>query len=243
MLFLSPFARPVSAGSATWNLNPASGDWNTGSNWMPATVPNGPADTATFDVSNMIDVSLSASVEVDSIVFNPGANSFTISTTGLNSLDISGAGIVNNSGGTEQFLVPQGSHGMMEFFNVATAGTGTVFIAQGSTSGAPGGIVNFWDNSTAGNASFTLEGGGTGARTIGGHVAFMGNSTAANATFVCHGGGDGSFGVRLPMPDSSRIRARATPLSSPKATLTLYKMDYQVWQSSAINQKRKMPRS
>src|SRR4029453_12834390 len=40
-------------GGPTWNLNPASGDWNTASNWTPATVPNGPAYTATFDVSNM----------------------------------------------------------------------------------------------------------------------------------------------------------------------------------------------
>ena len=29
------------AGSATWNLNPASGDWDTASNWTPNTVPNG----------------------------------------------------------------------------------------------------------------------------------------------------------------------------------------------------------
>src|SRR5438552_7700893 len=45
------------AGSATWNLNPTSGDWNTASNWTPATVPNGPDDTATFGVSNITFVS------------------------------------------------------------------------------------------------------------------------------------------------------------------------------------------
>src|SRR6201982_387574 len=95
------------------------------------------------------------------------------------------------------FLGRAGSDGMMEFFNAVTAGTGTVFIAQGSTSQVSGGIVNFWDNSTAGEASFTLEGGGTDARTVGGHVAFMGNSTAANATFVCKGGEDASFGGTL----------------------------------------------
>ena len=31
----------VRAGSATWDLNPGSGDWNTATNWTPATVPNG----------------------------------------------------------------------------------------------------------------------------------------------------------------------------------------------------------
>ena len=33
-------------GSATWNLNPTTGDWNTATNWTPETVPNGPAETA-----------------------------------------------------------------------------------------------------------------------------------------------------------------------------------------------------
>ena len=42
-LFLDAFA-----GSATWNSNPVSNDWNTAANWTPATVPNGPEDIATF---------------------------------------------------------------------------------------------------------------------------------------------------------------------------------------------------
>ena len=46
------------AGSATWNLNPTSGDWNTATNWTPATVPNGPTDTATFGVSNITGISV-----------------------------------------------------------------------------------------------------------------------------------------------------------------------------------------
>ncbi len=49
-------------GSATWNLNPTSGDWNTAANWTPATVPNGLSDIATFDASNITSVSLSSSV-------------------------------------------------------------------------------------------------------------------------------------------------------------------------------------
>ena len=85
-LFL--LSAPIYAGSATWNLNPTSGDWNTAENWTPATVPNGPLDTATFDVSEISDVLLSASVEVNSIVFNPSAGPFKINTTGLNSLDV-----------------------------------------------------------------------------------------------------------------------------------------------------------
>ncbi len=55
--FLLSAASTAFAGSATWNLNPTSGDWNTAANWTPATVPNGPADTATFDISNTTGMS------------------------------------------------------------------------------------------------------------------------------------------------------------------------------------------
>src|SRR2546423_6743921 len=58
------------AGSATWKASPGSNDWNTASNWTPATVPNGPSDTATFAFSNTTNVSTSADMEVGSIVFN-----------------------------------------------------------------------------------------------------------------------------------------------------------------------------
>ncbi len=47
--FLSLLDVPTAqAGSATWTLNPTSGDWNTAANWTPATIPNSPTDIATF---------------------------------------------------------------------------------------------------------------------------------------------------------------------------------------------------
>ncbi len=57
---------------------PASGDWNTATNWTPATVPNGAADIATFASSSMTATSLSAVTAVNGIIFNPGASAFTI---------------------------------------------------------------------------------------------------------------------------------------------------------------------
>src|SRR5204862_3459315 len=68
------------AGSATWNLNPTSGDWNTAANWMPNTVPNGPADTATFVTSQTTAITPTEPTEVNSIVFNPGASAFTVTS-------------------------------------------------------------------------------------------------------------------------------------------------------------------
>src|SRR6266480_5254899 len=60
------------ASSATWDLNPGSGDWNTAANWTPMTVPNGPADIATFALSNTTDVSISENTEVNGITFTSG---------------------------------------------------------------------------------------------------------------------------------------------------------------------------
>jgi hypothetical protein len=87
------------ADSAQWNLNPTSGDWNTAANWTPATVPNGSADTATFALSNTTNVSISASTEVNEIVFTAAAtNPYFIEIRGDDGLTLSGTGITNNSG-------------------------------------------------------------------------------------------------------------------------------------------------
>ena len=105
LLLLIP-AASAQAGSATWNLNPTSGDWHTAANWTPSTVPNGPGDIATFDVSTTTDIKSApgtGSIEVDSIVFTPGASSYTVTVPWYLGefnyfLTISGTGIVNNSG-------------------------------------------------------------------------------------------------------------------------------------------------
>src|SRR2546425_13164045 len=80
LLLLSTYSTAF-AGSATWKTNPGSGDWNTAANWTPATVPNGPVDIATFAFSNITNVSVSAEIEVDSIVFTSGASAFTITVS------------------------------------------------------------------------------------------------------------------------------------------------------------------
>src|SRR5204862_5268140 len=68
---------------------------------------------------------------------------------------------------------------------------------EGSGTSADGGLINFWDSSTAGDASFVLKGGGSNARTTGGRVFFNDTSTAGNGTFDCQSGGSGNFGGTL----------------------------------------------
>jgi fibronectin-binding autotransporter adhesin len=180
------------AGSATWSAAPASGDWNTAANWVPMTVPNGLGDTGTFDFSNTTSVSVGNFIEVNSILFNPSASAFTITVsppTSTISLDITGAGIINNSGNIQTFVVDSANGAAaLAFFNSATAGSSTNFIGKGSTNGGiNGGYIQFYGNSTADHGIFTADGSGSQSGN-GGAVQFRENSTAANGSFTINGG-------------------------------------------------------
>jgi hypothetical protein len=135
------------AGSATWDLNPTSGDWNTAENWTPTTVPNGSADVATFALSSTTDVSISENTEVNSIVFTRAASDpYTIYALDL-TLTISGVGITNNSEVTQNFVTSSDDVGGIVFSNSATAGSNVFIFNEG------GGSTSFFNTSTAGNVS------------------------------------------------------------------------------------------
>jgi len=149
------------AGSATWNANPANSDWNTATNWTPNTVPNGASDVATFATSSKTAVSISAPIEVSSIVYNPGASAFTITVAHDSALAISGPGVVNNSGITQQLVADQGDNtsapGNLTFTNSAAAGDATL-VANAGTSG---GVISFSQNSLGGTTRCELFGTGS----------------------------------------------------------------------------------
>jgi hypothetical protein len=190
-------ANVAQAGSATWDLNPSSGDWNTAVNWTPDTVPNGPSDTATFGASNTTDVSISADTEVNGITFTAAATkSYTIGPGHGVTLTVSGTGVTNNSGVTQSFTnSPIGffNAGTIVFTNHATAGT-NVFYEVSSDLTLPAQLT-FKNNSTAGGAAMEIENGAdtnftdhasAGNASMGvlfGSVSFSGHSTAANANF------------------------------------------------------------
>jgi autotransporter-associated beta strand protein len=198
IFFLAGFAY---AGSATWNLNPSSGDWLTPTNWTPITVPNGPKDIATFGLSNTTFVTISEEsqhTEVNSIIFTPAATNpynITVRSHGIGSptLTLSGAGIINNSGitqtlvvgaleeGSGMFFTNSASAGnarinlngdsQLRFFNRSTAGSANISM---STAGNGGNTVRFFDTSTAGSAVIDCSSNNS--------VVFFGKSTAGNAT-------------------------------------------------------------
>jgi len=175
------------AGSATWNLNPTSGDWNTAANWTPVTVPNGPNDTATFDVSNTTNINVSG-IEVNSIIFTPDASAYTL-TIRDSDVTISGVGITNNSGSIQNFAV--GVHffasGHLAFTNSATAGNLTAFSNAGADKAFDSSSTSFSDASSAGSGTFTNNS-SSDPYHGGSSTSFFGTSTAANGTFINNGG-------------------------------------------------------
>ena len=186
--FLFCFAGFAQGGSATWDLNPLSGDWNTATNWTPATVPNGSADIATFALSNTTAVSLSTNTEVNGIIFTSAAtNPYAIIASPGFTLTLSGTGITNNSGTTQKFVTGvdgTGNFGEILLRNSATAGDSTIFINNGSAANfVQGGETVFFNTSTAANGTF-INKGGTTSGSEGGRTAFYDSSTAGNANFT-----------------------------------------------------------
>ncbi len=198
------------AGSATWLASPASGDWNAAINWTAGGPPNGWADgsapTATFNTSNITSLFLNQATSVGGIVFNPGASAFTINTNGNGvgpSLDITGAGITNNSGIIQNFVNAGAdidfNNGGIVFLGSATAGCQTAYTNE------PDFRIEFADNTTAGSATITSNGYNSGGNGHGGTVHFYGSATAANATVTSNDGGAILFGGASTAENSTLI--------------------------------------
>ena len=238
------------AGSATWQQNPATGNWNTPANWSPATVPDGPNDVATFSTSSKTNVSVTSSITLDSIVFQPEASPFTINTSSeFASVLISGAGVINNSTFAQNFLIGAIGHdqGALDFSGSATAGNAIYNESGGATRGSFGGTTSFFNSTTADTATFFLNGAvannasgggvlffdtstagsanftlnaGMVGGATGGHVEFAHSSTASRATLIANGGTNGAGGGTIFFLDDSK-GGQANVVLSGNATLDL----------------------
>jgi hypothetical protein len=184
---------PARAGSATWDLNPGTNNWNTDANWTPSTgYPNGPSDVATFDVSNTTAISISGNnvgqTTVAEIIFNSGSSAFTITENPGSNLTISGTGITNNSAITQNFetAVFGSATGSIQFTNSATAGSNTSFTNDAGGNSGVAGFTTFSNTASAGSATFTNSGGGGSQN--GGRTQFLDSATAGNSIFTNSGG-------------------------------------------------------
>jgi autotransporter-associated beta strand protein len=169
------------AQDATWLDNPGSSDFDTPTNWTPATVPTG---TAFFGTSTVTGLTFATSTTIGGWTFNAGASNYTFSSPNYpESLIFNGAGIVIN-GGSATIT----NNGVLEFLNASSAGSATIantedleFLNSSSAGsatitngGAIGTIFFFADNSTAGTATITNNG----------FLNFSGNSSAASAVIT-----------------------------------------------------------
>ena len=131
-------------------------------NWTPANVPNQLNDVATFDVSNITEISLSTGkfADIDRLVFNPGASAFTITCDGSARLGLHGKGIVNRSGITQTVQCDGPGQSILFrpgfFRRLFGRLQGTLFTTELDPSGVEVEIA-FFDTSTAGESTFILE--------------------------------------------------------------------------------------
>src|SRR6476659_431526 len=169
------------ASSATWLLSPQDSAWENPNNWTAGGPPNGPSDVATFSHSSQRDVTISSSVQVNSIVFTSGADSFGLgvspSVAGAGELIISGTGIINNSSVLQTLSAD--NTGQIIFKNTSTAGDARILSISGKdqTGRGPGEII-FNDSSTA-ESAFLIANGGCYADA--GSITFNGTSTGGTA--------------------------------------------------------------
>ena len=186
------------AGSATWLSSPQDSAWENANNWTPGGPPNGSSDIASFAQSSQRDVNVSASEEVNSIVFASASASFTLHVSPFGAsggeLIISGTGVSNNSSVLQTFVAR--NEGQIIFTNASTAASAHMSIVNGgfsiSSEDSTGSTI-FNNTSSAAGASienFDASGfNGDIGRTI-----FNGASTADHASVRNHGPG-GSHGA------------------------------------------------
>ena len=183
--FASLVAQQSFARSATWNLNPTSGDWSTAANWTPQRVPNGLAATATFETSDVTTLAISSRITVASCIFDQAASAFGISAGDAGELTFAGAGVINHSTNPQTFIadLSGGTYfdGNFIFINNATIAGLVHFDVKGRPIGQGLASIVFRDESSAGSATFFNEAGDFN----GGIEVFNDNSTAGNARFFC----------------------------------------------------------
>lgn len=179
-------------------------DYNTASNWSgPAAVPD-TGSTAVFTNNGAsTSVVLSVTRSPDGFTFDAGAPSYTIGVASGGQLNMSGAGIVNNSGNAQNFLIGPGSQ--IDFVGSSTAGNATITTLSGATllfsQSSSGGTAQIVNNGTIGLRSGlggisigSLSGSGiVAATTVGGvpvqtlTVGSLNTSTEYSGTLIDNG--------------------------------------------------------
>jgi autotransporter-associated beta strand protein len=166
-----------------------------------ATFANSSTTYVDFDIFN------DPTITLDSIHFVSGADAFTIANYSasmffegvgvINDSGVTQSFITTGASGESRYY----------FDGTSSAGTLTAYTMQGGSPGNSGyyGIVYFNDQSSAASGTFTLLGGNQTNR-FGGEAFCSSTSTLDHATFTVNGGGNGAKGGLLSLSDSSDAR-------------------------------------
>lgn len=168
----------------TWT-GATSSSWNDGTNWTPMNIPNGNADTATFDASSgAANVTVTSGVNLRALFHTSDALASTL--TFNRSVTFYGEGISNSSAFTQSFVINTYT---LAFANSSSAGSG-VTITNNS------GALYFQSSSNAGTAAITNASylqfntsASAGYATIlnNNSTIFSSNTTAGEATITNNG--------------------------------------------------------
>jgi autotransporter-associated beta strand protein len=212
---LSAFA--ANAQNAAWRPTPLSPDWNANGNWTPNSVPTG---TATFDVSNTTSLRFSQlNTSVGTLQFNSLAPGYTFTVVhqcpsvncGIQTVNVNGTGIVNNSGVKPTFSIQAG--GSVVFQNSSSAGNATIntvdnvglifsnLVFVNSSTAATATIVNDTGLLNGGHTQFGTFFGTDTANAGSAHITnnftagttFFANTSAMNATITNNDEGSLNF--------------------------------------------------
>lgn len=172
-------AVPAAHAQSTWGGTTNTGDYNTNTEWTPATAPVAAGQSAIFDAAGPDTINVSAGIAPDSWTFNANAQSFSIGGANVTfsaggiinnasagqfigiSNDIAGAGAgVQQSGPSTLILAGNNSYtggtfisaGTVQVSNANSVGTGLVVLNGGA-----------FQSNGAGNLTFTNSYGVTGA--------------------------------------------------------------------------------
>jgi autotransporter-associated beta strand protein len=114
------------AAAQTW-VGPGT-DWNTGSNWSPAFVPNSSIAAASFTGSGLGTINLSTSVETQSLSFSNSSGGYTLtSSAGVSMVALTTIVVGTGVTGTETINLANVSSGSLQF-------SGNLIIANNSAS-------------------------------------------------------------------------------------------------------------
>lgn len=175
----------VAAHAVDANWTGVSSDWTDPANW--SSNPSVPDGTATFTNSGATSIDNSNGiVAIGTLQFTNTAQAYAF--TLFNPFIINAAGIINNSGNTQNFEVTSGSNLVFQQSSTASGGTGAVTITNDA-----GGTVNFIQNSTAGTVSlinnsfvtfedFSSAGSANITNNLNGQIDFFTSASAGTAT-------------------------------------------------------------